>query len=181
MFTLPYFLEFTLLKLYFHSLKLMYVVVNCHFYGLLFVSLAKYTETEGSPRSIYTFNYYNVQSCHAVTGDMKVMGSSPATDSLRWCSSDGKICERQSRASERWDRFCVWKNPGVSSHLARTRIYFLARRDECPESYCRTPGVGVHKSFNLAYNSWTTTGTAFIFHICIPCDKTFPWVLKVLT
>ena len=42
---------------------------------------------------------------------------------------------------------------------------FLARRDECPESYCRTPGVGVgvglgvsvgvrvHKNFNLAYNS----------------------------
>ena len=38
-------------------------------------------------------------------------------------------------------------------------ITFLARRDECPESYCRTPGVGVdvrvcvHKNFNLAYNS----------------------------
>ena len=34
---------------------------------------------------------------------------------------------------------------------------FLARRDECPESYCRTPGVGIsirmHKNFNLAYNS----------------------------
>ena len=37
--------------------------------------------------------------------------------------------------------------------------HFLARRDECPESYCRTPGVGVgvgvrvYKNFNLAYNS----------------------------
>ena len=35
-------------------------------------------------------------------------------------------------------------------------IFFLARRDECPESYCRTPGVGVrvrvHKNFNLAHN-----------------------------
>ena len=38
---------------------------------------------------------------------------------------------------------------------------FLARRDECPESYCRTPGVGVgvgvgvrvYKNFNLAHNS----------------------------
>ena len=38
---------------------------------------------------------------------------------------------------------------------------FLARRDECPESYCRNPGVGVgvgvsvrvHKNFNLAHNS----------------------------
>ena len=63
----------------------------------------------------------------------------------------------------------------------------LARRDECPESYCRTPGVGVgvrvrvHKNFNLAYNSWTTIGRAFIFHMCIPCDKTFPWVPKFLT
>ena len=39
-------------------------------------------------------------------------------------------------------------------------LAFLARRDECPESYCRTPGVGVgvgvgvrvYKNFNLAYN-----------------------------
>ena len=36
---------------------------------------------------------------------------------------------------------------------------FLARRDKCLESYCRTPSVGVgvrmrvHKNFNLAYNS----------------------------
>ena len=68
-------------------------------------------------------------------------------------------------------------------------IDFLARRDECPESYCRTPGVGVgvgvgvrvYKNFNLAYNSWTTIGRGFIFHMCIPCDKTFPWVPKFLT
>ena len=67
--------------------------------------------------------------------------------------------------------------------------WFLARRDECPESYCRTPGVGVgvgvgvrvYKNFNLAYNSWTTIGRVFIFHMCIPCDKTFPWVPKFLT
>ena len=66
---------------------------------------------------------------------------------------------------------------------------FLARRDECPESYCRTPGVGVgvgvgvrvYKNFNLAHNSWTALGRAFIFHMCIPCDKTFPWVPKFLT
>ena len=40
-------------------------------------------------------------------------------------------------------------------------LIFLARRDECPESYCRTPGVGVgvgvgvrvYKNFYLAYNS----------------------------
>ena len=34
---------------------------------------------------------------------------------------------------------------------------------------------------NFAYNSWTTIGRAFIFHMCIPCDKTFPWVQKFLT
>ena len=70
-------------------------------------------------------------------------------------------------------------------HLDFMSSRFLARRDECPESYCRTPGVGVgvrvHKNFNLAYNSWTTIGRAFIFHMCIPCDKTFPWVPKFLT
>ena len=60
----------------------------------------------------------------------------------------------------------------------------LARRDECPESYCHTVGVRIrvrmHKNFNLAYNSWTTIGRAFIFHMCINCDKTFQWVPKFL-
>ena len=66
-------------------------------------------------------------------------------------------------------------------------LHFLARRDECHESYCRTVSVGVsvsvrvHKNFNLAYNSWTTIGRAFIFHMCIPCDKTFPWVPQFFT
>ena len=63
-------------------------------------------------------------------------------------------------------------------------LYFFSSSDEYLESYCRTPGVGVrvcvrvrvHKNFNLAYNSWTTIGRAFIFHMCIPRDKTFPWV-----
>ena len=44
---------------------------------------------------------------------------------------------------------------------------FLVHWDECPESYCRTPGVGVHvrvhKNFNLAYILWTTIGRAYIF------------------
>ena len=51
---------------------------------------------------------------------------------------------------------CCYRGHSVS----QTRV-FLARRDECPESYCRTPGVGVgvgvgvrvYKNFNLAYNS----------------------------
>ena len=41
--------------------------------------------------------------------------------------------------------------------------------------------VRVQKNFNLAYNSWTTVDAVFIFHMCIPCDKTFPWVPQLLT
>ena len=49
----------------------------------------------------------------------------------------------------------------LKKHLVSYNNNFLARRDECPESYCRTPGVGVgvsvrvrvHKNFNLAHNS----------------------------
>ena len=66
-------------------------------------------------------------------------------------------------------------------HIEIKKTHFLARRDECPESYCHPPGVGVgvgvcvrvHKNFNLAYNFLTNTDWAFIFHMCIPCGKTF--------
>ena len=74
---------------------------------------------------------------------------------------------------------CRYLYTFVPPALTYTGLTFLARRDECPESYCRT--VSVHKNFNLAYNSWTTLGRAFIFHMCIPCDKTFPRVPKFLT
>ena len=37
------------------------------------------------------------------------------------------------------------------------------------------------KNLNLAHNFWTVTVTAFIFHMYIPCDKTFPSVQKYLT
>ena len=79
------------------------------------------------------------------------------------------------------------KQNSVLKSTGKLKDDLLARRDECPESYCRTPGVGVgvgvhvHKNFNLAYNSWTTIDRAFIFHMCIPCDKTFPWIPKILT
>ena len=35
--------------------------------------------------------------------------------------------------------------------------FLPARWDECPESYCHTPGVsfGVHKNYNLGYYFWT--------------------------
>ena len=33
----------------------------------------------------------------------------------------------------------------------------------------------------LAYNAWTTIGRPLIFHMCIPFDKTFPWISKFLT
>ena len=31
----------------------------------------------------------------------------------------------------------------------------------------------VDKNFNLGHNLWTTPDRTFIFHMCIPCDKTF--------
>ena len=67
----------------------------------------------------------------------------------------------------------------VGPRVADTRSDFLALGDECSESYCWTPGAGarfgmrVHKNFNLVYNFWTSKDRAFIFHICIHCDKTF--------
>ena len=44
-----------------------------------------------------------------------------------------------------------------------------------------TLSVCVKKNFNLGHNFWTVIGTAFIFHMCIPCDKTFPLVPKFVT
>ena len=34
------------------------------------------------------------------------------------------------------------------------------------------------KNFNLGHSFLTRRGRAFIFHLYIPCDKTFPWVPK---
>ena len=41
------------------------------------------------------------------------------------------------------------------------------------------PDLGVSpifENFNLANNFWTVNASALIFHMSIPCDKTFPWV-----
>ena len=50
--------------------------------------------------------------------------------------------------------------------------------DECPESYCRTPGVavgmGVHKNFYLAYNSWTTIIELSYFTYVFLVTRPFP-------
>ena len=37
------------------------------------------------------------------------------------------------------------------------------------------------ENFNLANNFWSVSVTAFIFHMNIPCDKTFPWVPLLFT
>ena len=37
------------------------------------------------------------------------------------------------------------------------------------------------KNFNLAYNFWTVSARALIFHMSSPCDKTFLLVLNLLT
>jgi hypothetical protein len=47
-------------------------------------------------------------------------------------------------------------------------LFLLARRDDCPESYCHDPGVGVTpqgKNFNLGYIFWTIRDRMLIFHI----------------
>ena len=36
--------------------------------------------------------------------------------------------------------------------------------------------VCLAKNFNLDHIFWTVRYRAFIFHMCIPCDKTLPWV-----
>ena len=41
--------------------------------------------------------------------------------------------------------------------------------------------LSVEKNFNLDHFFWTITGTATIFHMCIPCDMTFLSVAKCLT
>ena len=37
------------------------------------------------------------------------------------------------------------------------------------------------KNFNLGHSFLARRGKAFIFHMYILCDKTFPWVPKFLT
>ena len=37
------------------------------------------------------------------------------------------------------------------------------------------------ENFNLANNFWKLSARALIFHMSIPCDKTFPWVSLFLT
>jgi hypothetical protein len=68
-------------------------------------------------------------------------------------------------------------------------ILFLARREDCPESYCHDPGVGVTpqgKNFNLDYIFWTMGDRMLIFHIYISwrdlsfCTKTFDLVTFIL-
>ena len=35
-------------------------------------------------------------------------------------------------------------------------------------------------NFNLANNFWTVNARALIFHMSIPCDKTFPWIRRTV-
>ena len=48
------------------------------------------------------------------------------------------------------------------------------------ELYCHTPGIPVgvsvcvHKNFHFGYNFWISINKAFIFHMCISCEQTFP-------
>jgi hypothetical protein len=58
-----------------------------------------------------------------------------------------------------------WK---MFSTLIMIGIHFLARRDDCPESYCHDPGVCVTpqgKNFNQGYIFWTIRDRMLVFHI----------------
>ena len=48
-------------------------------------------------------------------------------------------------------------------------------------SFWSVVSVCTKKNFNLDHYFWTITGTATIFHMCIPCDMTFLSVPKFLT
>ena len=44
------------------------------------------------------------------------------------------------------------------------------------QPYVGIGGGGVNKNFNLGHNFQTNKDRAFIFHMCIPYDKTFHMV-----
>ena len=48
----------------------------------------------------------------------------------------------------------------------RGGILFLSCLSFCPPLW----------NFNLANNFWKVSARALVFHMSIPCDKTFPWV-----
>ena len=49
-------------------------------------------------------------------------------------------------------------------------------------SICLSVCLSVKKThFNLDYNFWTFRDSAFVFHMCIACDSTFPSVPNILT
>ena len=65
------------------------------------------------------------------------------------------------------------------------RKQFLASRDIYVRGANVSPTVhvgvsvrvgGVDKNFNLGHNIQTRSDRPFIFHMCIPCDKTFHMV-----
>ena len=48
-------------------------------------------------------------------------------------------------------------------------------------SVCPSIRLSVQSKLNLGYNFWTKRDKAFILHMCVPCDKTFLLVPKILT
>ena len=46
---------------------------------------------------------------------------------------------------------------------------------------CLFVRLSVQSKLNIGYNFWTKRDKAFILHMCIPCDKTFLSVPKILT
>ena len=94
-----------------------------------------------------------------------------------------------------WYNTCIWLSNSTLGYCSLTIkfcIYFYAPKIEDRGAYCFCPVchsvipsfcLSVIPSFchslwnfNLANNFWTGSARALIFHMNIPCDKTFPWV-----
>ena len=59
----------------------------------------------------------------------------------------------------------------IGGHIVFVLSVILSFRHSVILSFC--PPLW---NFNLANNFWTVSARALIFHMSIPCDKTFPWI-----
>ena len=65
------------------------------------------------------------------------------------------------------------RNEDFKKKFIKVYSHFMHPRDR--RSVCLSFYPPLWK-FNLANNFWTVRARALIFHMSIPCDKTFPWV-----
>jgi hypothetical protein len=81
----------------------------------------------------------------------------------------------------------LWLWPFTSDQWTNSRLFFMLLRSKIGGgAYCFCPVFlsvlpSSTKSFNFGYNFWMVSTRALIFHMSIPCDKTFLWVSKFFT